>query len=144
MPRRTVAQSLRASLAPVLIPPGCADVVPPGPWNAESRDIAISLLQYMKPRLRDSTPRAENLSEILKAVAHPLRLRIVARLCGGAEHVNGLARALGAPQPIVSQQLRILRNQRLVAVARTDGLAMYRLREPALRDLVCCMDRCAR
>jgi len=93
-------------------------------------------------RIDDDGGRAEHAAEVLKAVAHPLRLRIVATLCRGAEHVNALAEALGVPQPIVSQQLRILRSHGLVAATREDGFAWYRLAEPALRDLVCCMERC--
>jgi ArsR family transcriptional regulator len=88
--------------------------------------------------------RAEHLAEVLKAVAHPLRLRIVATLCAGEAHVNALAEALAVPQPIVSQQLRILRGHGLVAATREGGFATYRLAEPALRDLVCCMEKCER
>jgi ArsR family transcriptional regulator len=88
--------------------------------------------------------RAEQVAEVLKAVAHPLRLRIVALLCRGEHHVNGLAEALEAPQPIVSQQLRILRARGLVTAARENGFARYRLAEPALRELVCCMEKCER
>lgn len=88
--------------------------------------------------------QAERVAEVLKAVAHPLRIRIVALLCRGEHHVNGLADALDAPQPIVSQQLRILRARGLVAATRENGFARYRLAEPALRDLVGCMQRCER
>jgi ArsR family transcriptional regulator len=88
--------------------------------------------------------RAERVAEVLKAVAHPLRIRIVALLCGGEHHVNGLAGELDAPQPIVSQQLRILRARGLVTATRENGFARYRLAEPALRDLVCCMEKCDR
>lgn len=88
--------------------------------------------------------RAEHIAEVLKAVAHPLRLRIVALLCAAEEHVNGLAEKLDAPQPIVSQQLRILRSHGLVAATRAEGFARYRLAEPALRELVCCMEKCRR
>jgi ArsR family transcriptional regulator len=95
--------------------------------------------------ITENDTRAERLSEILKAVAHPLRLRIVALLCGEEEsHVNGLADRLAAPQPIVSQQLRILRTRGLVSVTRENGFARYRLAEPALRELVFCMERCRR
>jgi ArsR family transcriptional regulator len=94
-------------------------------------------------RITESETTAERLSEILKAVAHPLRLRILALLCGeGEAHVNGLADRLRAPQPIVSQQLRILRARGLVAANRENGFARYRLAEPALRDLIGCMERC--
>jgi DNA-binding transcriptional ArsR family regulator len=93
---------------------------------------------------RTDPARAAQIAEILKAVAHPLRLRIVATLCRGDAHVGALAERLGAAQPIVSQQLRILRIHGLVAARREEGFATYRLAEPALRDLVCCMERCAR
>jgi ArsR family transcriptional regulator len=92
----------------------------------------------------DGAGRAERVAEVLRAVAHPLRLRIVALLCGGERHVNALAGELAAPQAIVSQQLRILRGRGLVAATRENGFARYRLAEPALRDLVCCMERCGR
>jgi ArsR family transcriptional regulator len=88
--------------------------------------------------------RAEHIAEVLRAVAHPLRLRIVAMLCSGDAHVNGLAEQLKVPQPIVSQQLRILRGLGLVTATREGGFARYRLAEPALKDLVCCMEKCER
>lgn len=88
--------------------------------------------------------KAEHLAEVLKAVAHPVRLRIVATLCAGAERVTALAGRLGTPQPIVSQQLRVLRSLGLVAASREKGFSWYRLAEPALRDLVCCMEKCQR
>ena len=51
------------------------------------------------PALRAVLPadheRACHCAEVLKAVAHPLRLRIVAILCRGEEHVNALASRLG-------------------------------------------------
>ncbi len=97
----------------------------------------------LKTRIPDDTDRAEHCADVLKAVAHPLRLRIVAALCQGEEHVNALAERLGATQAIVSQQLRILRMHGLVEARRSDGFAWYRLFEPNLRTLVACMDRCA-
>jgi ArsR family transcriptional regulator len=95
-------------------------------------------------RIGDDERRAEHVAEVLKAVAHPLRLRIVATLCRGEEHVNALAERLEVSQPIVSQQLRILRGHGLVAASRANGFAWYRLSEPALKDLVCCMEKCER
>jgi DNA-binding transcriptional ArsR family regulator len=88
--------------------------------------------------------RAIHVAEVLKAVAHPLRLRIVATLCVGEEHVGALAEKLGAGQAIVSQQLRILRSHGLVAARRSGGFARYRLVEKNLRGLVRCMEKCDR
>lgn len=92
----------------------------------------------------DDPDKAEHAAEILKAVAHPLRLRIVALLCTEELHVNAIAERLEKSPAIVSQQLRILRMNRLVEAAREDGLATYRLVEPQLRDLVRCIAGCRR
>lgn len=80
--------------------------------------------------------------QVLKAIAHPVRFRIVTRLCAGTSHVNGLAEELDVPQTIISQQLRILRMSELVDVQRSSGFAVYRLAEPHLKSLIRCMDRC--
>lgn len=88
--------------------------------------------------------RARRVSEVLKAVAHPLRIRIVAFLAEGDENVTALAEKLEAPQAIVSQQLRILRSQGLVDAVRENGFARYRLVQTSLRTLVACMESCGR
>lgn len=91
----------------------------------------------------DDSDKAVRVADILKAVAHPLRLRLIALLCKSDMEVNELADRVGVIQPLVSQQLRILRMHRLVDVSRANGRASYRLLEPRLRDLVDCMEHCA-
>jgi ArsR family transcriptional regulator len=97
--------------------------------------------QKMTSLSRDAVQSGEA-AEVLKAIAHPLRLRIVAILCDGDEHVNGLAERLGVPQSIVSQQLRILRMRDLVAASRKNGHSLYRLAEPHLKKIIRCMEGC--
>ncbi|MFH1809535.1 MAG: metalloregulator ArsR/SmtB family transcription factor [Pseudomonadota bacterium] len=88
-------------------------------------------------------PRNADLAaDLLKAIAHPTRLRIVAALVHGDLHVGGLAEHLGLKQPIISQQLKILRLKGLVDVTRANGLATYRIIEPHLETIVGCMQRC--
>ncbi len=96
----------------------------------------------VQPPIASDPLRADHVAEVLKAVAHPLRLRIVAILCRGEENVTALAGRVGASQAIVSQQLRILRSHGLVAASREGGFARYRLVEQNLRGLVRCMERC--
>ncbi len=96
-----------------------------------------------RPISTDAT-RAAHVAEVLKAVAHPLRLRIVATLVDHDATVTELSDQLGAPPTIVSQQLRILRNNALVAATRANGFATYRLVERNLEGLVRCMERCGR
>lgn len=92
--------------------------------------------------LHESAQHAHTAATIFKALGHPLRLQIVSLLGAGEEHVGAMAERLDAPAAIVSQQLRILRMAGLVETSRQDGLAVYRLAEPHLRDLLACMGRC--
>jgi ArsR family transcriptional regulator len=105
----------------------------------------MRLAQRSAPQAKvlDDVERAARIADVLKAVAHPLRLRIVALLCKGETQVNAIADRLGMPQAIVSQQLRILRMHRLVTAERVGGYATYRLLEPRLRQLVTCMEQCS-
>lgn len=97
-----------------------------------------------RPAISTDPRRASKVADVLKAVAHPLRLRIIAILVEGDANVSRLAERLGAEQAIVSQQLRILRHNGLVAADREGGFATYRLLERHLEGLVHCMEHCGR
>ena len=101
-----------------------------------------AVARRLQPPIATDPVRADHVAEVLKAVAHPLRLRLVAVLCRGEENVTALAEKVGASQAIVSQQLRILRSHGLVAASREGGFARYRLVEQNLRGLVRCMEHC--
>lgn len=92
----------------------------------------------------DDMARAEQLAEVLKAVAHPLRLRLVAALCEDPRNVTDLCERLGARQTLVSQHLAVLRMSGLVSVDRTGGRSTYSIKEPGLRNLVACLTDCKR
>lgn len=92
----------------------------------------------------EATSRAdlEHRVMMLKALAHPVRLQIVMFLCGGEATVTAISDRLGVPQPIASQQLRVLRMSRLVGDERREGFAYYRILEPRLHNLVDCISGC--
>jgi DNA-binding transcriptional ArsR family regulator len=94
--------------------------------------------------ITDDPVFSDHLALILKALAHPARLRIVAALSEGKISVGGLAERLDLPQAIVSQQLRILRSEGLVASERSEGYSIYALAEPRLRELLKCLEKCPR
>ncbi|MBI5549330.1 MAG: helix-turn-helix transcriptional regulator [Deltaproteobacteria bacterium] len=94
------------------------------------------------PPLTLEPAHAEALAALLKALANPLRLRIVEVLCGGATHVTRLAEVLEVGQAVVSQQLRILRMCGLVKATRTNGFAVYRIAGPFLPELLACVRQC--
>ncbi len=92
--------------------------------------------------LRADAALASLAANKIKALAHPLRLQIVAILSETDTHVKALAEELGSPQAVVSQHLRILRMEGLVDVERKDGYSVYRLLERKIINLLTCMESC--
>jgi DNA-binding transcriptional ArsR family regulator len=69
----------------------------------------------------------EAASELLRALAAPVRLAIVLQLLESQRCVHELVDALSAPQPLVSQHLRILKEAGVVAGERSGREVLYRL-----------------
>jgi DNA-binding transcriptional ArsR family regulator len=75
-------------------------------------------------------------AEFFKALAHPVRIRILEILVRGERSVHELQEALGIDQPTVSQQLAVLRAKNIVE-ARKEGTAMvYTVRDVSLAELL--------
>jgi DNA-binding transcriptional ArsR family regulator len=75
-------------------------------------------------------------SAFFKALAHPVRIRILEELVHGERSVQELQSALGLDQPVVSQQLSVLRANNVV-VGRKAGLSVrYTLRDPLVANLL--------
>lgn len=72
---------------------------------------------------------------LLKALAEPLRLRIVEALAAEELCVCHLVEETGASQPLVSHHLRALREAGLVDADRFRQWTYYRLRPEALAEL---------
>ena len=72
---------------------------------------------------------------VLKALADPLRWRIVELLAGEELCVCHLVEELDAPQPLVSHHLRVLRDLGLVSTERFRYWTYYRLDRTALAPL---------
>ncbi|MCK8787373.1 metalloregulator ArsR/SmtB family transcription factor [Roseomonas sp. NAR14] len=66
-------------------------------------------------------------AEFLRALAHPMRLRILCRLLEGELAVAGFESELGLRQPNLSQQLAALREAGLVATRRESKSIVYSL-----------------
>jgi DNA-binding transcriptional ArsR family regulator len=88
----------------------------------------------------------EHAAETLKAVAHPVRLRIVDLLGRAGEmNVGELVEALDAKPPITSQQLGLMKDRGIVACRRDGNKVYYRLANPNLmRVLDCIRDHCSK
>jgi ArsR family transcriptional regulator len=66
----------------------------------------------------------EKAAEILRTMAHPVRLQIIDLLEGGEKTVSELSQNLDTPQPYMSQQLNLMKSKSILG-SRRDGNQVY-------------------
>jgi DNA-binding transcriptional ArsR family regulator len=74
--------------------------------------------------------------QFFKALAHPIRIRLLEALVAGDARVQDLQRVLDLDQPIVSQQLARLRASGIVVIRRDGANTLYGVADPMLGDLL--------
>ena len=86
---------------------------------------------------------AERAAEVLKAVAHPVRIAIVEVLEDGEMCVGDIVEALGSKQAIISQQLNLMKDKGVLE-CRRDGVNVYYQvkNKNVIRLLDCIRDHC--
>jgi DNA-binding transcriptional ArsR family regulator len=75
-------------------------------------------------------------ARFFRALAHPTRIRILEILVRGGRTVYELQEALALEQPIVSQQLAVLRNHGIVAAEKEGLTVRYTLCDPLISELL--------
>ncbi len=91
--------------------------------KAHARDLQTQELQAFK-------------AAFFKALAHPVRIRILELLVRADRTVQELQEALQVEQPVVSQQLAILRANNIVSGTKTGVSVRYALRDPLIGELL--------
>lgn len=95
----------------------------------------------MKHNHNDSLLERE--SDMLKAIAHPDRIRIIHLLA--AKHnlsVSEIFHQLGLEQAVVSQHLRILKDRNVLNCRKDGKNRLYSLKNHKLEQLIQYLDRC--
>jgi DNA-binding transcriptional ArsR family regulator len=75
-------------------------------------------------------------AELFKALAHPLRIRVLELLVDGERSVGDLAEALDVEISHLSQQLGVLRRAEVVLTRRVRTTVYYSLRDPRTAQLL--------
>ncbi|XJZ28761.1 ArsR/SmtB family transcription factor [Bacillota bacterium Lsc_1132] len=75
-------------------------------------------------------------AEFFKALAHPLRIRILELLAEGDKNVNELQTLIGSEGSAVSQQLAVLRAKNIVSGTKDGNKVIYTLRDPMIVELL--------
>ena len=71
-----------------------------------------------------------------RALAHPVRIRILELLVTGDRSVQELQEALGLEQPVVSQQLAVLRSSNVVSGRKKGVSVRYAVGDPLIGALL--------
>ncbi len=75
-------------------------------------------------------------AEFFRALAHPVRIRLLELLAGGERSVQDLQQALGLEQPVVSQHLAVLRGKNIVTTRKVGTTVNYALGDPLITELL--------
>lgn len=95
---------------------------------------------------RESPCRPETMAafgeaaECLRALAHPVRLRMVQLLLGGRYTVGELAQDCAIPDNLASENLRLMQRCGFLMSERDGRRVYYRVAEPHLRNLMACVE----
>lgn len=112
-----------------------------GAWPAAVRNEALTLSieicesMYMNAEAEDGIERRQA-ADLLRALAHPVRMEIVEILADGPQCVHELVDALGVGQPLVSQHLRVLRSARVLSAKRRGKEILYSLTDRHVAHIV--------
>lgn len=93
------------------------------PRNDTGRKGHVGELQIFKARF-------------FRALGHPVRIRILEELTRATCGVQELCDRLGVGQPLVSQQLAVLRTHGIVAATKQGLSVRYALRDPLVGELL--------
>ena len=80
--------------------------------------------------------RYEEISEMLKALAHPARFKIVVGLLKDECNVGQIQKVLRLPQSTISQHLRILKNAGIIKGRREGTRTCYRVIDLRVREVM--------
>ncbi len=82
-----------------------------------------------------SEERLEEWAEFLKALAHPIRLRIISVLIEGKQCVKNLSELLQTSQPNVSQHLGVLRSKGILGCKRDGSIVCYYIKNERVVEI---------
>lgn len=88
-----------------------------------------------------ASPDLDDAAELLRVLGHGVRLRLLAALIDGERAVGDLETITGVGQPMLSQQLGVLRKASLVKTRREAKQVFYRLDHEPIRDVKALIDR---
>ncbi len=89
-----------------------------------------------EPTARAILQNCDDVSQLLKSLAHPVRLKILCRLMRSERTVNDLTEFCGISQSAMSQFLGRMKDEGIVSSRREHYFVYYRVADAKLVDLL--------
>ncbi len=86
--------------------------------------------------------KVEKAAEILKAVAHPLRLRIIELLQTTEMSVSQIQDGLGISQSLTSQQLSLMKAKGILKSRKNGKMVYYYIERLEVIHVIDCLRKC--
>lgn len=99
-------------------------------------DINLNIRISEGMNILDMQENAERVSRLLKSLSNERRLMILCQLIDGEKPVGEIARSLEMRDAAASQQLSLLRKDRLVETRRDGQTIFYSVSRPDVRQLI--------
>ena len=84
----------------------------------------------------------EKQAEIVKAIAHPLRIAVVDFIKDGPRCVCDIAKYVGSEQSNVSRHLSVMVNAGVLGYHKEGLKVIYKLKTPCILDFFSCITAC--
>jgi len=79
-------------------------------------------------------------ADVLKALAHPVRLGVLQCLASGDYNVSELTRQIGCSQSMMSQQLAILEQHQLIRCHKEGTVKYCSIKNPEFLKMLNCLE----
>ena len=87
--------------------------------------------------------KLETASEMLKAIAHPIRISIVALLSGNKKlNVTEIYKELNIEQAVASHHLGVLKNKDILSSEKNGKNCFYSLKHQRISQIIECINNC--
>jgi ArsR family transcriptional regulator len=88
------------------------------------------------PEEKATVMDCEKTAEVLKALGHPTRIKIIKYLADGEKCVKEIWQELGIPQPTVSQHINILKNAGIISFRKDGVKTCYKMENPKVVEII--------
>jgi len=78
----------------------------------------------------------ETVSEVLKSMAHPIRMKILCYLMGGEKNVTEIELEFGSTISNISQHLTVLRKAGIICRRKESNFMFYTLKDNSIQTLM--------